>query len=198
MKLTLYDKSCLRIITDATIDTQAKRYNPLGFHFNDRVLRATGRWLRCYLKRAGNDIRPTKRGYAKQYFCPCCGRAMWCTLNDTKQYAVTCRKCHSERVDLFFGSPIAEKMSWAYTTLLSENYDRLAPGDSTLLDKVMRLWVVSPDKFIEWLQPRVEKAIQDHRYEGRPVWLVTRGTQWDENAVITRTMEPRGPRVRIL
>lgn len=198
MKIRLNDKSCIRPITDALVDPTAKRYNPMGFYLNDRVLRATGRWARCYLKRASADVRPTQRGYAKQYFCPCCGRAMWCTLNDTKQPAITCRKCHSESVELFFGSPIAEKVSWAYTTLLSENYDRLVPGESTLPDKVWHEWIVHPEEFAEWLQHKVDIATRNSRFIGRPVWLVARGRQWDSHATVSRAMSPRGARVRVL
>ena len=199
MQIKTYDKSSLRIITDAIMEPKAKREYPLGFYLNERVLIAIGRWNRTPLLRvAGVAPKPSPRGYVHLCYCPNCGCEMWCTIVDMKQPAVTCRKCHSDEVLLFFGTPIAERASWTCTTLLSENYDPLITGDSTCEGKITREWVKHPDKFVAWLAPKIDNALRKYRYSGRPMWLVAHGKQWDRQARISREFNPAGAKVRIL
>lgn len=199
MKITITDKSCLRPVTDTIVDPAAKHILPMGFYFNDRVLKATGRWVRFWLLATEDETnKATPRGYARQYYCPVCGRPFWCLPSETKQPAITCRKCTSDSVLLFFGTPLAERLSWAYTTLLSENYDPFVHGDSTVEGKVIKKWVVHPEEFIKFWQPRLEDKTDDAKYDGGPVWLVARGKCWDEEATLMRSDDPRGARVRIL
>ena len=199
MQINLLDRSQLRVLTDAIVAGGYETYkHPLGFYFNDRVLKNARIRPRQKLVRASELVKPTNRGYAMQYYCPVCGRMMWCTLIDTKQPATTCRKCVCEEVETFFGNPIAERASWAYTTLLSENYDPLVSGDSTLPGGVCDTWRREPIKFAQWMTFKLEQALLRTRYDGRPVWLVANGKQWDASAKITRETEPRGARVKIM
>lgn len=197
MLINIRDRSSLQVITDALIAETPDGYKfPMGYHLNDRVLTAM-RYRTPKLLPVSDKIKPTERGYARQYFCPECGRIMWCTENDIKQPAITCRKCHSQRVLTLFGSSLAEKISWAWVTLLSENYDPLARGESTVAGKVCAEWR-DPMVFMEWLQPKVVETLGKKRYDNMPVWLVAHGEQWGRGARITRELDPRGARVKIV
>ena len=199
MQINVLDRSQLRVITDAIVAGGYDTYkHPLGVYFNDRVLNNARLKRPPKHARASELVKPTNRGYAMQYYCPVCGRMMWCTLIDTKQPAITCRKCTSDEVEMFFGSTIAERASWAYTTLLSENYDPLLPGESTLPGGVCNTWRREPIKFVQWMTFKLEQALLKTRYSGRPVWLVASGKQWDTSAKITREDSPRGARVKIV
>lgn len=199
MHINIFDNCQLRVLTDAIVVGGYDTYkHPLGFYFNDRVLNAIHYKPAQKLARASDKVRPTNRGYAMQYYCPVCGRVMWCTLIDTKQPAVTCRKCRSDDVEALFGTPLAEKASWAYTTLLSENYDPLIKGDSTLPNKLCKEWTKDPMNFVRWFVPRLEQAVVKKRYSSRPVWLIASGKQWDKSARISREYKPRGAKVRII
>lgn len=199
MYMNTMDKCQLRVLTDAIVSGGYDTYkHPLGFYLNDRVLNNAKIKPAQKLVRASETVKPTNRGYAMQYYCPVCGRMMWCTLADTKQPVVTCRKCISDEVETLFGSPIAERASWAYTTLLSENYDPLATGDSTLPDGLCREWRRDPINFVRWLVPKLEQTILKTRYSGKPAWLVADGKQWDRGAKLTRETDPRGARVKII
>ena len=199
MYIKTFDRSCLRAITDETLappGTDGYKH-PLGFYFNDRVLKSV-HFNVPRLVRVQGPERPSSRGYVAKYYCPVCGRPMWCTYGDLKQPAITCRKCHSDEVEELFGTTLAEKASWAYVTMLSDNYDPLTPGDATIEGKVCAAWKNNPLVFVRWLKTRLAAAMSKSRYDGYPVWLVARGDKWDATAKLSRELSPRGKRIKVI
>lgn len=192
MKIKIYDKSCVRVVTGAAMLGEKVSKTPMTTYLNMRVLRNSGLfYTKTPLQAVDDETKPSQRGYIKKYYCPVCGRPMWCTLEDARQPYITCRKCASTEVDYLYDSKYSDVIMPAWTEMMSQCYDPLCPGEGTTPGGVCEDWL-DPVAFSMWMNKLLPALMERVMYEGCSVWLITKD-QKNWNA-ITADLSAKPPK----
>lgn len=201
MKIRIYDKSCLRVITDAMIGDRSAVDIPTTCYLNMRVLRNSGLFYqnRLQLQKVDDQIATTDRGYAKRYYCPVCGRQMWCTIEDARQPYTTCRRCKSTEVEYIYGRQDSDIIMSAWVDMMSQCYDPLCPGDAKTARGVCDDWL-DPVAFTMWMNKHLDRARKLALYNGCDVWLTTHKNIWSPDFSEIKCGEPpkRAKKIKVI
>lgn len=193
--MVIYDKSTIRVITDVIVNNDATAKLPVTVYLNKRVLHASGLYKPSKLKKVDGEVIPTPRGYARRYYCPVCGRPMWCTDEDTKQPLMTCRRCVSTEVALLYGGRYSDLIVPVWVELMSQNYDPLCKGTATLDTGVCDEWK-DPVAFARWIAEILDERVNDTLYGGGKLWLATK-CRWRPTHAQVITETPIGYKASI-
>lgn len=201
MRVKIYDKSCLRVITDGLVGDKSKVDVPMTSYLNMRVLRNSGLYYknRFRLQKVDDQVIPSIRGYAKRYYCPVCGRQMWCTIEDARQPYMSCRRCKSTEVEYLYGRPDSDIIMGAWVEMMGQCYDPLCSGDATAERGVCDDWM-DPVNFSMWMDKNMDRARKLALYDGSDVWLMTRKNFWgpDYSEIVCRTPPKSAKKLKVI